>query len=81
MRNLKRALSMALAAIMVLGLMVVGASAAGYDSFTDKDTIVHKEAVSMITELGILAGLPDGSWKAPGARLYWYEGLSIPVDR
>ena len=62
MRNLKRALSMALASVMVLGLMVVGASAAGYDSFTDKDTIVHKEAVSMITELGVLAGLPDGSF-------------------
>ena len=64
MRNLKRALSMALAAVMVLGLMVVGASAAGYDSFTDKDEIVHKEAVSMITELGVLAGLPDGSFGA-----------------
>ena len=64
MRNLKRALSLALAAVMVLGLMVVGASAAGYDSFTDKDEIVHKEAVSMITELGVLAGLPDGSFGA-----------------
>ena len=28
-----------------------------------------------------LRGLPDGSWKAPGARLYWYEGLAFPVDR
>ena len=62
MRNLKRALSMALAAVMVLGLMVVGASAASYNDFTDKDEIVHKDAVAMVTELGVLAGLPDGSF-------------------
>lgn len=23
------------------------------------------------------AGLPDGSWKAPGAHLYWYEGFEF----
>ncbi|HJB57755.1 MAG TPA: S-layer homology domain-containing protein [Candidatus Flavonifractor intestinipullorum] len=64
MRNLKRALSMALASVMVLGLTVVGAGAAGYQDFTDADEIQHTEAVSMITELGILAGLPDGSFGA-----------------
>ncbi len=62
MRNLKRTLSLALAAIMVLGLMVVGASAASFNDFTDKDEVTHKDAVAMITELGILAGLPDGSF-------------------
>ena len=62
MRNLKRALSLALASIMVLGLMVVGASAASFNDFTDKDEVTHKDAVAMITELGILAGLPDGSF-------------------
>ena len=30
MRNLKRALSLALASVMVIGMMVVGASAASY---------------------------------------------------
>ena len=76
MRNLKRAPSMALASVMVLGLTVVGAGAAGYQDFTDADEIQHTEAVSMITELGILAGLPDGSFgatqnidRAPFARL------------
>ena len=64
MRNLKRALSMALASVMVLGLTVVGAGAAGYQDFTDADEIQHTEAVSMITELDILAGLPDGSFGA-----------------
>ena len=62
MRNLKRALSAALASVMVLGLMVVGASAASYEDFTDKAEIQHKEAVSMVTELGVIAGLTDGSY-------------------
>ena len=62
MRNLKRALSTALASAMVLGLTVAGAGAAGYQDFTDASEIQHTEAVSMITELGILAGLPDGSF-------------------
>ena len=42
MRNLKRALSMALAAVMLLGMMVIGASAAGYSDLTDTDEIVNK---------------------------------------
>ena len=37
MRNLKRALSLALAAIMLIGMMVVSASAAGFDDFSDKE--------------------------------------------
>ena len=40
MRNLKRALSLALAAIMLVGMMVVSASAASYNNLTDKDEIV-----------------------------------------
>ena len=35
MRNLKRALSLALAAIMLVGMMVVSASAASYNNLTD----------------------------------------------
>ena len=41
MRNLKRALSLALAAIMLIGMMVVSASAASYNNLTDKDEIVN----------------------------------------
>ena len=66
MRNLKRALSLALAAIMVMGLMVVGASAAStYDNFTDKDEIVNQEAVNTMVSLGVLAGKDDGSYFDP----------------
>ena len=61
MRNLKRALSLALAAIMLVGMMVVSASAASYNNLTDKDEIVNKDAVSMLVSLGIIEGKPDGS--------------------
>ena len=51
MRNLKRALSLVLAVVMVIGLMVVGASAVSYNDLTDKDEIVNKDAVSMLVAL------------------------------
>ena len=55
MRNLKRTLSLLLAAIMLIGMMVVGASAADvYDSFVDKDEIVNKDAVNLLTILDII---------------------------
>ena len=62
MRNLKRALSLALAAIMLIGMMVVSASAASYNNLTNKDEIVNKDAVSMLVSLGIIEGKPDGSY-------------------
>ena len=62
MRNLKRALSLALAAIMLIGMMVVSACAVSYNNLTDKDQIVNKDAVSMLVSLGIIEGKPDGSY-------------------
>ena len=62
MRNLKRALSLALAAIMLIGMMVVSACAVSYNDLTDKDQIVNKDAVSMLVSLGIIEGKPDGSY-------------------
>ena len=62
MRNLKRALSLVLAVVMVIGLMVVGASAVSYNDLTDKDEIVNKDAVSMLVALDIIQGKPDGSY-------------------
>ena len=67
MRNLKRALSMALAAIMVLGLMVVGASATSYEDFTDKDEIKNKEAVNTMVSLGVISGKDNGSYDPNGS--------------
>ena len=66
MRNLKRALSLALAVVMVIGLMVVGASAVSYNDFSDRGEIVNKDAVSMLTTLGIIEGQPDGSYNPAG---------------
>ena len=69
MRNLKRALSLALAAIMLIGMMVVSASAAGFDDFSDKDEIVNKDAVSMLTILGVINGKEDGSFFDPAGNV------------
>ena len=66
MRNLKRALSLALAAVMLIGMMVVGASAVSYNDFTDRDEIVNKDAVSMLTTLGVIDGKTDGSFDPEG---------------
>ena len=66
MRNLKRALSLAMASIMVLGMMVVGAGAVSYDDFSDKDKIVNDEAVSMLVELNVINGKDDGSFDPEG---------------
>ena len=66
MRNLKRALSLALAAVMLIGMMVVGASAVSYNDFTDRDEIVNKAAVSMLTTLGVIDGKTDGSYDPEG---------------
>ena len=66
MRNLKRALSLVLAVVMVIGLMVVGASAVSYNDFSDRGEIVNKDAVSMLTTLGIIEGQPDGSYNPAG---------------
>ena len=66
MRNLKRALSLALATIMVSSVMIVGAGAASYDDFSDKDKIANKEAVQMLVELGVINGKDDGNYDPSG---------------
>ena len=59
MRNLKRALSLALAAAMLVSLMVVGASAASYG---DQDKVSQTEAVDVLTGLGIVGGDQNGNF-------------------
>ena len=66
MRNLKRALSLALAAVMVMSMMVIGAGAASLDDFSDKDEIVNKEAVTVLTTLNVINGKDDGSYDPTG---------------
>ena len=66
MRNLKRALSLALAAVMVLGMMVIGAGAVSVDDFSDGADIVNKEAVTVLASLNVINGKDDGSYDPTG---------------
>ena len=59
MRNLKRALSLALAFVMVMSLMIVGTSA---KSYTDADKIDNQVAVEILGEIGVMIGNDDGSF-------------------
>ena len=59
MRNLKRALSLALAAAMLISLMVVGASAAEYG---DQAQVSQTEAVEVLTGLGVVGGDQNGNF-------------------
>ena len=59
MRNLKRALSLALATVMTLGLMVVGTGAAGYDDVTSED---NQEAIEVLQAVGIMTGDENGNF-------------------
>ena len=45
MRNLKRALSLAVASVMLLGMMVVGSGAASYDDVTSEH---NQEAIDVL---------------------------------
>ncbi len=66
MRNLKRALSLVMAAAMLIGMMAVSASAAdNYEDFTDKDEIQNSEAVATMVSLGVFNGKEDGSYFDP----------------
>jgi len=58
MKNLKRVFTMALALIMMLGMVTVPATAS---SFSDADEIVNEEAVSITAGLGLFAG-SDGKF-------------------
>ena len=60
---MKKFLSMALALVMTMSLVVVGA---GAKDFTDKGSIEYKEAVSVISACGIIDGYTDGSFNPTG---------------
>jgi len=62
MRNLKRVLSLALAAIMLMGMMVMGTGAANVSDFTDSEKITNLEAASVTTAIDIFSGYGDGSF-------------------
>ena len=63
MNNLKRILSLALASVMVIGMMVVGASAA---EFNDGADINNNDAVDTLVALNVIGGYDDGSFRPEG---------------
>lgn len=60
MRNLKKVLALGLAMVMAFGLMISAAA------FTDDATIVNGDAAQLLTELKVISGFPDGSFKPEG---------------
>ena len=62
---MKKFLSMVMALAMTLTLVTVGASA---KDFTDKSTINYKEAVDVISTIGVVDGYTDGTFN-PSATL------------
>ena len=59
MRNLKRALSLALSTVMLMGMMVVGSGAAGYDDVSSED---NQEAIEVMQAVGIMTGDDAGNF-------------------
>ena len=59
MRNLKRVLSLGLSTAMLIGLMVTGSSAAGYD---DVSSDHHEEAIEVLQAVGVMVGDESGDF-------------------
>lgn len=90
MRNLKRALSLALASVMVLGMMVVGTSA----SYADVASTDNVEAIEVAKAAGIMVGDDKGNFNPDqkvtrnemavvmanllGLKVANYEGTKLP---
>ena len=59
MRNLKRALSLALASVMLLGMMVVGTGALSYG---DVDSADNVEAIDLLQAISVMSGDDKGNF-------------------
>ena len=66
MRNLKRALSLTLASVMLLGMMVLETSAvAAYPDVTDEHNV---EAIGVLQAVGVMSGSNNGNFN-PDAKI------------
>ena len=59
---MKKLLALVLALVMTLGLATVGTSAA----FSDADSIKYKEAVDVMSAIGVIAGMDNGPFNPAG---------------
>lgn len=57
MRTLKKTLCLVLCLVMMVGLCAIGANAV---DFTDEEQITYKEAVALLSGIGVINGKPDG---------------------
>ena len=57
---MKKFLSMVMALVMVMSLVTISA---GAKDFTDNETITYDEAVAVVSEVGIVDGYGDGTFK------------------
>lgn len=70
MKNLKKVLALGLALVMILGMFTIASAAETKKvatDLTDFDQVTNKEAVSLMVDLGVIKGLPDGSYNPSGA--------------
>ena len=65
MRNLKRALSLLLSSTLVLGMLVMGGSAAGYQDVDDSNK--NLEAIEVLQKVGIMTGDQNGNFNPDGS--------------
>ena len=76
MKNLKKVLSLVLALAMALSLMTV-AFAADASDYKDYDKVTHKEAVDVMTAVGVFNGTGDGSNFSPDGTLTREQAAKI----
>ena len=79
MRNLKRALSLALASVMVMGLMVVGTGA----SYADVSSEQNQEAIEVLKAVDIMVGDEKGNFnpKSPITRAETAKIMVVAMDK
>ena len=76
MRHMKRALSLVLAMVMLLGMVMIPTGAAG--NFADAALIENTEAVAITSGIGLFAGTSDGNF-APKATVTRAQMATIIV--
>ena len=76
MKNMKRALSLVLTMVMLLGMVMIPTGAVS--NFADADRIENKEAVAITSGIGLFAGTSDGNF-APKASVTRAQMATIIV--
>lgn len=65
MKNLKKVLALGLALVMILGMFTIASAAETKKTaqeFPDWASVENKDAVSLMVDLGVINGLPDGTY-------------------